>query len=200
MKNMTKLDELKQHLVPGKVYRRADLTRWTTSVDRDLRKLLDAGELRKLSGGVYMRPKTTSFGQAPASDRDLVEAFLKDKRFLLLTPNTYNALGVGATQLYNEAVVYNRKRHGRFKLGSRVYDFRMKPEFPAIATKEFLVVDLVNNLKRLAEDETQVLERVRRTAKQLDHNALRQAAEGYGGVRAKKFFRDVLADLEAADG
>ncbi len=53
MKNMTKLDELKQHLVPGKVYRRADLTRWTTSVDRDLRKLLDAGELRKLSGGVY---------------------------------------------------------------------------------------------------------------------------------------------------
>ncbi|MCO4317818.1 hypothetical protein M8997_011555 [Phyllobacterium sp. 21LDTY02-6] len=197
---MTRLDELKQHLVPGKVYRRADLTRWTSSVDRDLRKLLDAGELTKLSGGVYMRPKTTSFGRAPASDRDLVEAFLKGKRFLLLTPNAYNALGVGATQLYNEAVVYNRKRHGRFKLGSRVYDFRMKPEFPAISTKEFLLVDLVNNLKRLAEDESQVLERTRVVARELDQEALRQAAEDYGGVRAKKFFRDVLAEMKAIDG
>lgn len=197
---MTRLDELKQHLVPGKVYRRADLTRWTASVDRDLRKLLDTGELTKLSGGVYMRPKTTSFGRAPASDRDLVKAFLKDKRFLLLTPNAYNALGVGATQLYNETIVYNRKRHGRFKLGSRVYVFRMKPEFPTIATKEFLLVDLVNNLKRLAEDETQVLERVGAVARKLDQEALRQAAEDYGGVRAKKFFREVFANTEAADG
>ncbi|WEX90995.1 hypothetical protein PZN02_004590 [Sinorhizobium garamanticum] len=197
---MARLDELKQHLIPGKVYRRADLTRWTASVDRDIRKLLDAGELTKLSGGVYVRPKPTSFGRAPASDHDLVEAFLKDKRFLLLTPNAYNALGVGATQLYNETVVYNRKRHGRFKLGNRVYDFRMKPEFPAVATKEFLLVDLVNSLKRLAEDETQVLERARVVARELDQNALRQAAEDYGGVRAKKFFKDVFAELEAADG
>jgi len=192
VENMGRLDELKQHLTPGKVYRRADLTRWTTSVDRDLRKLLDAGELTKLSGGVYLRPKTTAFGRAPANDRDLVEAFLKDKRFLMLTPNVYNALGVGATQLYNETVVYNRKRHGRFKLGNRVYDLRMKPEFPAVATKEFLTVDLVNNLKRLTEDETQVLERIRTEARKLDQDALRQAAEDYGGVRAKKFFRDVL--------
>jgi len=197
---MDRLDELKQHLVPGKVYRRADLTRWTASVDRDIRKLLDAGELSKLSGGVYMRPKTTSFGRAPASDRDLVEAFLRDKRFLLLTPNAYNALGVGATQLYNETVVYNRKRHGRFRLGNRVYDFRMKPEFPAAATREFLLVDLVNNLKRLAEDETQVLERAKVVARELDPNALRQAAEDYGGVRAKKFFKDVFAEMDAADG
>lgn len=197
---MDRLDELKQHLVPGKVYRRADLTRWTASVDRDIRKLLDAGELTKLSGGVYMRPKTTSFGRAPASDRDLVEAFLRDKRFLLLTPNAYNTLGVGATQLYNETVVYNRKRHGRFRLGNRVYDFRMKPEFPATATREFLLVDLVNNLKRLAEDETQVLERAKVVARELDPNALRQAAEDYGGVRAKKFFKDVFAEMDAADG
>lgn len=197
---MTRLDELKQHLVPGKVYRRGDLTRWTASVDRDLRKLVDAGELTKLSGGVYMRPKPTSFGRTPASDRDLVEAFLRDKRFLLLTPNAYNALGVGATQLYNETVVYNRKRHGRFKLGNRVYDFRIKPGFPAVATKEFLLIDLVNNLKRLAEDETQVLERAKVVARELDPNALRQAAEDYGGVRTQRFFKDVFADIEAADG
>lgn len=195
---MTRLDQLKQHLTPGKVYRRSDLTRWTTSVDRDLRKLMDAGELTKLSGGVYMRPKTTSFGNAPARDHDLVEAFLKDNRFLLLTPNVYNTLGVGATQLYNETVVYNRKRHGPIKLGNRIFDFRMKPDFPAIATKEFLLVDLVNNLKRLAEDEPKMLERVRARAAQLDKNALKMAAEAYGGVRAKRVFGEIFAAMDAS--
>ncbi|MDP9791344.1 hypothetical protein KHC17_01535 [Agrobacterium salinitolerans] len=88
MNILTRLGQLKQHLIPGKVYRRSDLARWITPVDRDLRKLMDAGELTKLSG-VYIRPKTTSFGNAPARDHDLVETFLKDNPFLLLTPNVY---------------------------------------------------------------------------------------------------------------
>lgn len=117
----------------------------------------------------------------------------------MLTPNAYNALGVGATQLYNETVVYNRKRRGHFKLGNRVYEFRMKPEFPAVTTKEFLLVDLVNNLKRLAENEGQILVRVRAEARMLDQDSLRQAAEDYGGVRARKFFREVLSDPVAAN-
>jgi hypothetical protein len=169
-------------------------------VDRDLRILLDAGELTKLSGGVYTRPKNTAFGRVPANDRDLVEAFLKDKRFLMLTPNVYNTLGVGATQLYNETVVYNRKRHGQFKLGNRVYDFRMKPEFPMVATKEFLLVDLVSNLKRLAEDQTQMLERVKSATRKLDPAALRQASEDYGSVRAKNFFREIFSGPVTTDG
>ncbi|MFW8642422.1 hypothetical protein ACOJBO_04275 [Rhizobium beringeri] len=115
VKHDGKFDELKRRLTPGKVYRRADLTKWSAAVDRDLRALVDAGELTKVSAGVYLRPKQTAFGKAPADEKDLVEAFLKDKRFLLTTPNAYNALGVGTTQLYNHTVVYNRKRHGQFK-------------------------------------------------------------------------------------
>jgi hypothetical protein len=46
-------------------------------------------------------PKETVFGKAPAPDDKLVEAFLKDKRFLLASPNAYNSLGVGTTQLYD---------------------------------------------------------------------------------------------------
>jgi len=189
---MTKLDELKKRLTPGKVYRRADLSKWSAAVDRDLRTLVDAGELTKVSAGVYLRPKQTAFGKAPADEKDLVEAFLKDKRFLLTTPNAYNALGVGTTQLYNQTVVYNRKRHGQFKLGNRFYDFRKKAEFPEALSKEFLLVDLVNNVKRLAEGESVILKQVKAKAKALEPSALKRAVDDYGGVRAKRFFSEIL--------
>ena len=84
---MTKLEELKKHLKPGHAYRRADLARWSTSVDRHLKQLVESGTLKKLSGGLYAYPKDTVFGQAPAKDSDVVNAFLKDDRFLLASPN-----------------------------------------------------------------------------------------------------------------
>ena len=153
---------------------------------------MDAGELTKVSAGVYLRPKQTALGKAPAEEKDLVEAFLKDKRFLLTTANAYNALGVGTTQLYNQTVVYNRKRHGQFKLGNRFYDFRKKAEFPEALSKEFLLVDLVNNVKRLAEGESVILKQVKAKAKALEPSALKRAVDDYGGVRAKRFFSEIL--------
>ena len=189
---MSKLAELQKHLRPGQVYRRADLLAWSNAVDRHLGQLVTNGVLTKLAGGVYYYPKKTSFGEAPAEDEKLVEAFLMDHRFLLTSPNAYNSLGVGATQLYNETVVYNHKRHGRFKLGNRVFDFRMKPHFPKTLSKEFLLVDLVNNVDRLAESESVVLDGVRRKALSADQKALRKAVRDYGGVRAKKFFTPLL--------
>ncbi|ESQ83644.1 hypothetical protein [Asticcacaulis benevestitus] len=189
---MTKLQELRKHLRPGKVYRREDLAKWSTSVDRHLKQMVEAGELTKLSGGVYYYPKDTAFGKAPAEDKNLVTAFLKDDRFLLTSPNAYNALGVGATQLYNETVVYNHKRHGQFRLGGRMFDFRVKPHFPKAATREFLLVDLVNNVGQLAEDRQQVLEQVRKQAARADRSALQRAVRDYGAARTRKFFSDVL--------
>ena len=103
-------------------------------------------------------------------------------------------MGLGTTQLYNETVVYNHKRHGRFKLGGRFFDFRMKPHFPLEASHEFLLVDIVNNVTRLAEDREKVLSLAKEEALQMDKRALRHAVENYGGSRARKFFAAVLAD------
>jgi hypothetical protein len=185
---MTKLDALKKHLRPGQVYRREDLARWSNAVDRHLRQLVKDGTLTKLSGGVYAYPKETVFGKAPADDRTLVKAFLKDDRFLLASPNAYNRLGVGTTQLYDKTVVYNHKRHGTFTLGGRTFEFRMKPSFPKTLSSEFLLVDLVNNVDWLAESKDEVLARVKERATSLDPTRLRRVARNYGGVRAKKLF------------
>jgi hypothetical protein len=197
---MTKLEQLKKHLKPGHAYRRADLARWSASVDRHLKELVESGMLKKLSGGLYAYPKETAFGPAPASDKDVVGAFLKDDTFLLASPNAYNSLGVGTTQLYDKTVVYNHKRHGEFQLGNRKFAFRVKPRFPKSLTKEFLLVDLVNNLDQLAEAKDEVLKRVMERAAASDRRRLQRAVRTYGNERTKKFFDRVLRvnELHAA--
>lgn len=189
---MTRLNELKTHLKRGKVYRRADLSEWSKSVDRHLEELVNEGTLQKVSPGVYYYPKTSVFGYVPPDESDLVSTFLKDDRFLLVSPNFYNSLGVGTTQLYNKKVVYNHKRHGKFRLGNRDFEFQLKHHFPAKVTEEFLLVDLANNLDHLAEDHDEVLRKLLAKASQMPSQKLKQAVLKYGSARARKLFKSFI--------
>jgi len=190
---MNRLEQLKRHLRPGRVYRRADLAQWSKSVDRHARELVDQGVLQKLRNGLYHYPKASAFGRVPPDEKELVRTFLKEDDFLLTSPNAYNALGVGTTQLYNSRVVYNHKRHGHFTLGGKPFEFRRKPRFPRQLTEEFLLVDLLNNLSELAEDPAAVRERARAKAKELNADKLRRAARDYGKVATRKFFELALS-------
>jgi hypothetical protein len=191
--NMTAVLELKKHLKGGKTYRRAELAQWSKSVDRHLLSLVKDGSLKKLRAGLYYCPKQSVFGEVPVDDYELVRTFLKDDRFLLTSPNEYNSLGLGMTQLYNLRVVYNHKRHGHFVLGGREYDFRVKHHFPHQAvSEEFLIVDLVNNLNDLAEDRDSLLERVSVKVKTMNSSLLKRAVHEYATISARKFFESVL--------
>jgi len=190
---MSRLEQLEKHLKPGTVYRRSDLAEWSRSVDRHARQLVEAGVLKKLQNGLYHYPKASRFGVVPADDKQLVRTFLKDDGFLLVSPNAYNSLGLGTTQLYNTRVVYNYKRHGVFKLGGRTFKFQRKCKFPRTMTEEFLLVDLVNNIKLLAEDQERLLKKVRARALDTDPGKLKRAVKQYGKVACKKFFAGVFA-------
>jgi len=189
---MDSLKTLKKHLQAGKVYRRADLLQYTAAPDRHLASLVSEGSLTKMSQGVYYMPRTTDFGVPPPDDKTLVKSFLKDDRFLILSPNMYNMLGIGTTQLYNDRVVYNHKRHGSFELGGLKFRFHRKQDFPSVLTKEFLLIDLVSNLKTLAEDETTLLQQVKRRAAEMNTVKLRKVVDRYGSTKAKKFFAPLL--------
>lgn len=191
---MTATTELKKRLRPGQVYRRKDLARWSNAVDRHLRLLLDEGKLEKVGAGLYMAPRKTRFGLASAKPEKLVATFLGDDRFLMVSPNAYNSLGLGTTQLYNEPVVYNRKRHGHFKLDGRPYDFRMRAFVPSRLTEEFLLVDLLHNLDRLPEDRTAVLPKALKRAHSMDRVKLARAVKDFGSSRAARLLEPVLAD------
>ncbi len=189
---MNRLEELKKHLKRGKVYRRDDLAKWSKSVDRHLDALVEEDTLQKLSQGLYYFPKLSAFGKTPPEEEVLIRSFLKDGRFLVTSPSSYNSLGVGTTQLYNERTVYNHKRHGEFKLGNRKFSFRMKPHFPSKITKEFLIVDLLNNLESLAEDPAEVLKNVALKVRTMDTRKLTRDVSKYGNAKTKKILTPLI--------
>lgn len=184
------VERLAGQLQAGRVYRREDLARLSTAVDRHLRELVAAGKLKKLAQGLYLAPKQSSYGPLPPADEEVVGGFLRDKDFLVFSPSAYNAVGLGTTQLYNRTLVYNRKRHGVFRLGNRQFDFRVKPRFPRKLTPEFLYVDLLNNLDELAEDRDAVLRQARGKLPSFDADRLRRATDNFGSVATRKRLRE----------
>lgn len=197
---MKALEELKKHLKPGQVYRRRDLQQWSTAVDRHLKQLVEEETLQKLSQGLYYYPMKASFGNVPPEDEKLVSAFLKSADFLLTTPNLYNSLGVGTTQLYNKRVVYNHKRHGQFMLGGKLFDFRLKHKFPKQLSKEFLLVDLLNNLNELAEDRDDVLKSVKEKFLEETGLQMTRAVNTYAGERTKTLFNQWMSEARLPAG
>lgn len=176
---------------PGRVYRRESLADKTNAVDRHVRELLDAGLVKKVAQGMYYLPKQSSLGPLPPADAEVISSFLRDDDFLVFSPSAYNAIGLGTTQLYNQTMVYNRKRHGVFKLGNRHFDFRVKPRFPKRLTPEFLLVDLLNNLEQLAEDPAHVLQQAKTKATAFDPVKLRQAFQCYGSAATRKLAKEL---------
>lgn len=178
--------DLGKSLRAGRVYRREDLARVSTAVDRHLRELVTAGQLTKLAQGLYYAPQLSVFGAVPPDDQELIGAFLRDKDFLIFSPSAYNSLGLGTTQIYNRTVVYNHKRHGIFTLGSREFDCRVKPRFPNKLTPEFLLVDMLNNLDEVIEDKSLVLGQAESKINEFDRCRLLEAVRRYGSVATRK--------------
>ena len=78
------------------------------------------------------------------------------------------------------------------QLGNRVYEFRRKPKFPKKLSREYLVVDLLNNLKYLAEEEQMVLNNLKSSVGDFDTKFLYKNAQRYGTVRTKKIIQEIL--------
>jgi len=185
--------KLERNLSAGNVYRRDQLTHFTTAIDRDLASLVNEGLLEKIAPGLYYKPRLSRFGALPPNDKDLVKAFLRDDFFLIYSWNDYNALGLGLTQLYNKMMVYNRKRHGLFKLSNREYDFRRPTRgFPDKLTREFLLVDLLNNLKELDEDPNKVKEKIKQSLDTFNKEALTLNADLYGKIATQRFLQGLI--------
>ncbi len=185
------METLRQHIKPGHVYRRSDLEYYSSAIDRHLGMLTKDGSLIKVSQGVYYAPKSSKFGLVPPDDVVLVESFLKDSDFLMVKPNVYNTLGLGLTQLYNTTWVYNHKRKGEFKFNGKSFEFKIKSSFPNQLTKEFLLVDLLNNLDELAEDQNQTIKRLPENLSSFNNEELMRVAQQYGSGRTKQLLKSI---------
>lgn len=187
-------DNLYSHMKAGSVYRREALLPFSSNLDRDLSKLVAENKLKKPATGLYCKSKNSRFGVLPPTDKALVGTFLK-RPFLIYSWNDYNKLGLGLTQLYNKVVVYNSERHEDKKLGNRVFSFkRPNNGFPSKLTKEFLLVDLLNNVKYLTEDVSQLQLKVEKNLDQFDTNRLMKFSAKYGKVATRKFLQTLLGN------
>lgn len=191
---VTAAENLKEKMKPGRVYRRLELEAFSNNLTRDLDKLLEANDLVRAAPGLYYKPKMTSVGPLPASTEELVRAFLNDNDFLLTSLDDYNLLGLGLTQLYNETIVYNRKRHGTFTLDGRRFSFRRPRNFPNRLSKEFLYVDVLNNKSELLEDTSNLENVLARLTAKSDRKKLLAAARSYGKVSTRKFFEELVSN------
>lgn len=191
MKQVTRCYELLSQLSKGELYSWDDLKDHSRSPGRDVKRLLDEGLLNKVGPGLYLSPQKSRFGSVPASAEQVVTAFLQTDDYLLFSTNLYNSLKLGLTQLKNETMVYNKKRHGGIMLSNRTYHFKVKPKgFPKKLTKEYLLIDLVNNLDMVGESPTDLLKKIAHNVESNEFNRVKlfDLAREYGHVYTKKFF------------
>lgn len=188
---MKNAEKLLKKMQPGKVYRRKNLQGLTTALDRDLKTLVQSAGIKKVGPGLYYRPRTNVFGVAPPSDVDLVRAFLKSEDFLLTSYNHFTQLGLGLTQVYNIPVVYNHKRTGQYRLGGKQFHFRVVPSYPKRLTREFLVVDLLNNHKRLPDNTDVVLQNLKSRLSEFDRKKMKRNLERYGNPATKELLSEL---------
>lgn len=192
MRQNSALAHMKEALVPGRVYRRANFTSLTSNVDRNLKELVAQGYLKKLSYGLYTAPKFNDFGEARPDENSLLKSFLNDDHFVVYNPSQFNSLGLGTTQLYNRRVVFNRKRSGKHKLGGRTYHFYYWREAPKKLTKEFLLVEMLNRLDLLAEDKDEVLKNLNNAISEFDAKKLKFSSSHYGNIATQKILNELM--------
>lgn len=179
-------------LSPGRVYRTRDLARWSRNPTRLAARLVETGVLRRLAHGLYTWPRTGRFGHVPPSDEELLRAFLGETPFVLTGPPAWNALGLGATAVHADTLVYNTKRSGTFQLGGRSFRLR-RVAFPKQPPKEWFVVDLLRHSSEAGISRQEVVAGVEQAlaAGRLDAGRLRAMARGY----ARKSVRALLDPL-----
>ena len=193
MQNLNKSDLLLSQLQQGKLYKLEQLAKLSNSVGRDVKKLVQNGKLQKVGPGMYYYAKKSRFGNTPPDEHAVIKEFLKNQNFLLLHNNWYNALGLGLTQLQNETLVYNTKRYEKVKLCGRTYNFkRPNNGFPKQATREFLLVDLVNNINTIGESSELVKNKISDHLSDFNKDELAKLSALYGKVGTKKFFFNLL--------
>ncbi|HNY81180.1 MAG TPA: hypothetical protein PKO46_23090 [Sedimentisphaerales bacterium] len=94
---------------------------------------------------MFYAPVESRFGKAPASDAELLRAFLGGERFVITgPPPRWNALGLGSTAMFAATLAYNTRRTGDFTFDGRRFTLR-RVLFPDEPTPEWYVVDLLQH-------------------------------------------------------
>jgi hypothetical protein len=186
-------------LQPGRAYRTRDLRHWSANPTRLARRLVNEGRLREAAHGLYYAPRPTRFGPAPASDEELLRAFLGGEPYVVTGPPYWNALGLGATAMFAVKLVYNLSRTGEFVLDRRRFLLR-RVYFPVNPAAEWFIVDLLQHHDMAGVGLSVLCEGLVATLKsrRWDRARLREMAETYGTKATLALVDEALRETEAS--
>ncbi len=84
-------------------------------------------------------------------------------------------------------------RAGDFQLGRKHFRFRLIPAYPSAFTKEYLLVDLLNDLRNLPDDVSAVLRNLKSRLNEFDREKVSECLRLYGNPAAKRLLREAYA-------
>lgn len=182
-------------LKPGRVYRTRDLAAWSANAPRLAKRLVREGKLMPLAPGLFAHPKQSQFGAVPPSDDELLRAFLGGAPFVFTGPDRWNALGLGSTAVFAARLVYNTKRSGTFKLGSRRFVLR-RVAFPESPPAEWFVVDLLEHADQAGASSRDLAASLGRALKRgaFSRERLREMVNRYGTKATQALVESALME------
>lgn len=174
-------------LRPGQLVRTRDLARWSSNPTRLAAHLVERGRLQRLRHGLYACPRPSRFGDVPATDDALLQVFLGGAPFVITGPPAWNALGLGATALHADTLVYNTKRTGTFHLGGRRFRLR-RVAFPRHPSPEWYALDLLRNTGEAGVSHRETALAIARAVRlgRLDAARLRAMARRYARTSVRR--------------
>lgn len=183
-------------LEEGEVYRTKDLRKLSSNPTRLAQRLVQEGKLLKLRNGLFQVPKKGAFGCVPPSEDAILKALFGSRPYLKTGPSVWNSLGLGTTVVETIPLVYNKTKTGIEQVGKKKFEFR-RVRFPRKPSKEFFVVDLLQNLDRAGADSGDLKKALGLSLKsgRFDKGNLLEMAEKYGSKSVTRMIMEVAADF-----
>ena len=77
--------------------------------------------------------------------------------------------------------------------GKRVFDFHKKRAFPKSLSREFLLIDMVDNLSKIAENKADLLKRIQNRIEAFDQQAILECSRKYASPTTRNIFASLLS-------
>jgi hypothetical protein len=85
--------------------------------------------------------------------------------------------------------------NGEFQLNGKTFEFKLKSAFPKHIYREYLLVDLLNNLDNLAEDQIHAVYKLPSNVRNFDMDALMKATQQYGTGKTKRALKSIVRNV-----
>lgn len=183
-------------LAKGRVYRTQELAKYNSNPTRLAKSLVKKGLFQRLRHGLFYAPRRSAFGEVPPSETALLKGYFGGKPYLRTGPSVWNTLGLGTTAVESVPLVYNTTKSGVDTLGKKRFEFR-RVKFPTKVDREYLVVDLFENLGRAGADRLTVQKALARALShgRFDALTLLKRAKQYGSKATQEAIRAALESL-----